>query len=57
MYAKNERAVRFYKRENFTVLSEQIEEATGEKEYSMTWQMGRKERGAEIKYVDGIESI
>ena len=38
VYAKNKRAVRFYKRENFTVLSEQTDKATGEKEYSMTWQ-------------------
>lgn len=38
VYAKNERAVRFYERESFAVLSIQTEETTGEKEYTMTWQ-------------------
>lgn len=47
VYAKNKRAVRFYKRENFRVLSEQTDKATGEKEYSMTWQAEKIRRARE----------
>ena len=38
VYQKNERAVRFYQRERFTVQSEQMEEITGEKELVMIWE-------------------
>ena len=37
VYEKNQRAVRFYRREGFTIRSEQIEAETKEKEYIMTW--------------------
>lgn len=37
VYQKNERAVSFYRREGFSVRQEQIDESTGEREYSMLW--------------------
>lgn len=37
VYRKNVRAVKFYLRENFAVLKEQIEENTGEVELIMHW--------------------
>ena len=37
VYQKNERAVCFYKRENFFVLTESIDDTTGEKELAMIW--------------------
>ena len=38
VYTKNTRAVSFYLKESFSILSETIDEDTGEKEYIMTWQ-------------------
>ncbi len=38
VYQKNTRAIRFYLREGFVILSEGVDEATGEKEYVMIWQ-------------------
>ena len=38
VYQKNTRAIRFYLREGFEILSEGVDEATGEKEYVMIWQ-------------------
>lgn len=37
VYQKNARAVKFYKRENFEIQCESVDENTGEKEYLMTW--------------------
>ena len=37
VYEKNTRAAAFYRKENFSVLSEAIDEDTGEKEYIMIW--------------------
>ncbi len=37
VYAKNIRAVKFYKREDFCITHEQIDPATGEAEYAMEW--------------------
>ena len=37
VYKKNIRAVRFYQREDFAILSEGRDEATGEEEYCMGW--------------------
>lgn len=37
VYQKNVRAVKFYKRENFEIQCENVDENTGEKEYLMTW--------------------
>ena len=37
VYAKNERAVRFYQREGFQILEKMTDEATGEEEYLMGW--------------------
>lgn len=40
VYKKNEGAVRFYLREGFSVVNEQIDEATGELEYAMSTKIG-----------------
>lgn len=37
VYCKNERAVRFYQRENFVVKSESVDENTNEMEFNMVW--------------------
>ena len=37
VYQKNTRAVSFYQREGFVVQSENIDDATGEKEFIMVW--------------------
>lgn len=37
VYQKNSRAVEFYKREGFSVVSEGIDEGTGEADYTMTY--------------------
>lgn len=37
VYQKNIRAIAFYSREGFSVLSEELDEATGEAEYTMIW--------------------
>lgn len=37
VYAKNVRAVEFYKREGFSIQKEDFEEPTGEKAYFMVW--------------------
>ena len=38
VYTKNTRAVAFYLKENFSILSESVDEDTNEKEYIMMWQ-------------------
>lgn len=42
VYKKNNRAVSFYFREGFSVLSEGLDEATGEIEYTMIWKRTMK---------------
>ena len=37
VYQKNERAIKFYTREQFQIQDEQTDEATGEAEYLMLW--------------------
>lgn len=37
VYEKNDRAAAFYLREDFSVLSKELDEATGEIEYTMIW--------------------
>ena len=37
VYQKNMRAIRFYQREGFRILSAGVDEAAGEKDYEMTW--------------------
>ena len=37
VYQKNERAIKFYTREQFEIQDEQSDEATGEAEYLMLW--------------------
>ena len=37
VYQKNKRAFSFYLREGFSILSEELDEATGETEYTMIW--------------------
>ena len=38
VYQKNTRAISFYQREGFEVQYSGLDEATGEKDYVMTWQ-------------------
>ena len=38
VYQQNSRAVAFYQREGFSILSEGVDEDTGEKEYTMCWE-------------------
>ena len=38
VYQKNTRAISFYQREGFDIQSEGLDDATGEKEYTMLWQ-------------------
>ncbi len=38
VYQKNARAISFYKREGFVIQHSGLDEATGEKDYVMTWQ-------------------
>ena len=38
VYQKNMRAIHFYRREGFEIQSEGLDEATGEKDYVMTWE-------------------
>lgn len=38
VYIKNSRVINFYKRENFKVISENLDENTDEKEFYMTWE-------------------
>lgn len=42
VYQKNSRAVSFYHREGFSILSEGVDENTGEKEYTMFWEKAMK---------------
>ena len=37
LYQKNERAIQFYLREEFSILSECVDDNTGEKEFTMVW--------------------
>ena len=37
VYQKNTRAVTFYHKEGFSILSEAVDKATDEKEYTMVW--------------------
>ena len=37
VYQKNVRAISFYQREGFIIQCEDLDEATGEKEYTMLW--------------------
>lgn len=38
VYKKNSKAVAFYVREGFSVISEELDETTGEVEYTMIWE-------------------
>jgi len=38
VYKKNERAVKFYQREGFTIHREAVDPDTGEEEYAMLWE-------------------
>ena len=42
VYQKNARAISFYKREGFEIQHSGLDEATGEKDYVMTWQHKKK---------------
>ena len=52
VYQKNARAISFYKREGFEIQHSGLDEATGEKDYVMTWQHKQKFRfGEEVLYM------
>lgn len=38
VYQKNEKAIKFYLREKFSIQSENVDDNTGEKEFIMTWE-------------------
>ena len=40
VYVRNRRAVNFYLREGFSIVSEETDEGTGEREYVMAWTSG-----------------
>lgn len=42
VYKKNKRAVAFYSREGFSIQSEELDESTGELEYTMIWESARE---------------
>ncbi|MFK3937113.1 N-acetyltransferase [Alkalihalobacillus sp. NPDC078783] len=42
VYAKNERAIQFYKRSGFQIVFEQMDDATSEREYVMEWKKAAK---------------
>lgn len=44
VYQKNRRAIAFYERQGFSVKEEGLDEATGEREFTMHWALG--ERGS-----------
>ena len=37
VYVQNQRAIRFYQREGFSIETESLDTTTGEKEYAMLW--------------------
>ena len=37
VYQKNEKAIKFYLREKFSIQSEKVDDNTGEKEFIMVW--------------------
>jgi putative acetyltransferase len=49
VYKKNKRAVKFYQRESFKILSEKIDKNTGEAEFLMYWKRNKNEIE---KYID-----
>lgn len=44
VYQKNERAIAFYQREQFVIHAEDIDKATGEKEFVMIWRQQEKQK-------------
>ncbi len=42
VYYKNKRAIRFYYKNDFRKVDEQMDESTGEKEYLMVWERNRQ---------------
>ena len=44
VYQKNVRAMSFYQREGFTIQSEEMDEFTREKEYTMLWKKNRNRK-------------
>ena len=52
VFAENQGAVRFYKREGFRIREEQLGQDTGKKEYRMNW--NKKEENKSFRYKAGI---
>ena len=56
VYQKNARAISFYKREGFEIQHSGLDEATGEKDYVMTWQHKQKfQFGYKIGFINDAE--
>ena len=53
VYQKNARAISFYKREGFEIQHSGLDEATGEKDYVMTWQHKYKIQFANLPFERG----
>ena len=49
VYQKNERAIKFYERENFRIEKEELDENTGEEEYLMIWERNDMKEKSERK--------
>ena len=49
VYQKNERAIKFYERENFRIEKEELDENTGEEEYLMIWERNDMNEKSERK--------
>lgn len=55
VYQKNARAISFYKREEFEIQHSGLDEATGEKDYVMTWQHKSKFKFVELRKSEFVE--
>ena len=54
VYQKNARAISFYQREGFIIQCEDLDEATGEKEYTMLWKRKQKSKFGDLVNLDKL---
>ena len=57
VYQKNARAISFYQREGFIIQCEGLDEATGEKEYTMLWKRKQESEFLEVMLVKDISDV
>lgn len=57
VYQKNARAISFYQREGFIIQCEGLDEATGEKEYTMLWKRKQKSEFVEETNMEDNKSM